>query len=70
LVDYVVNFLLEYLSQLLEKEANFFGGVEDQVKSIHRELRLINIFLENSRGERNEHAIVKEVVQQIREVAY
>jgi len=70
LVDYVVNFLVEYLSQLLEKEANFFGGVEDQVKSLHRELRLINIFLENSRGERNEHAIVKEVVQQIREVAY
>jgi hypothetical protein len=70
MADYVVNFLVEYLSQLLEKEANFFGEVEDQVKSLHRELRLINIFLENSRGKRNEHAIVKEVVRQIREVAY
>jgi dephospho-CoA kinase len=70
MADYVVHFLVEYLSQKLEKEANFFGGVEDQVKSLHRELRLINIFLENSRGKRNERAIVKEVVRQIREVAY
>jgi hypothetical protein len=53
-----------------EKEANFFGGVQDQVQSLHRELRLINIFLESSVGKRNEHPIVKEIVGQIREVAY
>ncbi|XP_059436077.1 putative disease resistance RPP13-like protein 3 [Corylus avellana] len=70
MADHVVNSLVEYLSQQLEKEANFFGGVEDQVKSLHRELRLINIFLESSVGKRNEHPIVKEVVGQIREVAY
>ncbi|XP_059436074.1 probable disease resistance protein RXW24L [Corylus avellana] len=70
MADHVVNSLVEYLSQQLEKEANFFGGVEDQVKSLHRELRLISIFLESSVGKRNEHPIVKEVVGQIREVAY
>jgi hypothetical protein len=70
MADHVVNFLVQYLSQQLEKEANFFGGVQDQVKSLHRELRLINIFLESSVGKRNEHPIVKEVVGQIREVAY
>ncbi|XP_059436078.1 putative disease resistance RPP13-like protein 3 [Corylus avellana] len=70
MADYVVNFLVEYLSQKLEKEVNFFGGVQGQVKSLHRELRLTNIFLESSVGKRNEHPIVKEVVGQIREVAY
>jgi hypothetical protein len=70
MADYVVNFLVEYLSQQLEKEANFFGGLEDQVKSLKRELGMINAFLENSRGKRNEHPIVKEVVRQIRDVAY
>ena len=70
MADHVVSSLVQYLSQQLEKEANFFGGVEDQVKSLNRELRLINIFLESSVGKRNEHAIVKEVVGQIREVAY
>jgi hypothetical protein len=70
MADHVVNFLVQYLSQQLEKEANFFGGVQDQVKSLHRELRFINIFLESSVEKRNEHPIVKEVVGQIREVAY
>ncbi|XP_059437748.1 putative disease resistance RPP13-like protein 3 [Corylus avellana] len=70
MADHVVNSLVQYLSQQLEKEANFFGGVQDQVKSLHRELRLIHIFLESSVGKRNEHPIVKEVVGQIREVAY
>jgi hypothetical protein len=70
MADHVVNFLIQYLSQELEKEDNFFGGVQDQVKSFHRELRLIKIFLESSVGKRNEHPLVKEVIGQIREVAY
>ncbi|XP_059462096.1 putative disease resistance RPP13-like protein 3 [Corylus avellana] len=53
MADFVVNFLLEHLSQLLVKEANSFGGVEDQVKSLHRELTLINIFLETPEGKRS-----------------
>jgi hypothetical protein len=52
MAEYVVDLLVQYLSQQLEKEGNFFGGVEDQVKSLHRELRLINIFLENVRCKR------------------
>jgi hypothetical protein len=69
MADYVVNFLVEYMTQQLKREGDFFGGVEDQVKSLHRDLRLINIFLESSWGKRNEHPIVKEVVRRIREVA-
>ncbi|XP_059460858.1 putative disease resistance RPP13-like protein 3 isoform X2 [Corylus avellana] len=53
MADFVVNFLLEHLSQLLVKEANSFGGVEHQVKSLQRELSLINIFLETPEGKRS-----------------
>jgi len=68
--DNPVTFLLQYLPEVLNREANFLRGVEDQVKSLQRELSLINIFLENSVGERNEHPIVREVVRQIRDVAH
>jgi septation ring formation regulator EzrA len=69
MADSVVTVLLEYLSGLLKEEANFLDGVEDKVSSLHGELRLINIFLKNSEGKRNDE-IVKEIVRQIREVAY
>jgi hypothetical protein len=69
MADSVVTVLLDYLSGLLKEEANFLDGVEDKVSSLHGELRLINIFLKNSEGKRNDE-IVKEIVRQIREVAY
>jgi hypothetical protein len=53
MADFVVNFLLEHLSQLLVKEANSFGGVEDQVKSLHRQLTQLNILLETPEGKRS-----------------
>ncbi|XP_059462091.1 putative disease resistance RPP13-like protein 3 [Corylus avellana] len=68
--DNPVTFLLQYLPEVLAQEANYLRGVEEQVNSLQRELSLINIFLENSEGKRNEHAIVKEVVRQIRDVAH
>ena len=70
MADSIVTVLLEYLPGLLAEEAHLLHGVEDQVNSILRELRLMNIFLQNSEGKRNEHDIVKEVVRQIRDVAH
>lgn len=67
--DNIVTILLEYLPGLLA-EAHLLHGVEDQVNSILRKLRLMNIFLQNSEGKRNEHDIVQEVVRQIRDVAH
>jgi hypothetical protein len=58
MAEFVVDFRVEHLSQLLAEEANSFGGVEDQVKSLHRELRLINIFLKNSERKRSAHRIM------------
>jgi hypothetical protein len=65
----IVSGLIEYLTSLLKDEANFLAGVEDRVNSLHAELRLINIFLENSKGKQN-NEIVRELLRQIRDVAY
>ncbi|XP_062164493.1 putative late blight resistance protein homolog R1A-10 [Alnus glutinosa] len=84
MADFVVDFLVEHLSQLLAGEVNSLGGVEDQVKSLHRELRLTNIFLKNSEGERSGHEMawdkskgkrsghemVDDVIRKIVDVAY
>ena len=69
MADSVVTFLLENLTQLLTQESELLGGVEDQVRLLRNELRMINIFLQNSEGKRHDN-LVKEVVSQIRDVAY
>ncbi|XP_059436531.1 disease resistance protein RPP13-like [Corylus avellana] len=70
MADSAVTFLLHHLPRLLAEEANLLRRVKDEVDSLHRELKLINIFLQNSEGKRNEHGIVKEVVRQIKDAAY
>jgi len=62
--------VVQYLVQLLDEEVRLLGGVKDEVKSLQRELSLINTYLEDSEGKRNVHPIEKVVVGQIREVAY
>nr|POE99649.1 disease resistance protein rpp13 [Quercus suber] len=70
MADSVVSFLLENLSQLLIQESKLLGGLEDQVRSLQNELSLINAFLKNTEGKRHDNELVKEVVSQIRDVAY
>ncbi|KAF3962290.1 hypothetical protein CMV_013181 [Castanea mollissima] len=70
MADNVVSFLLENLTQLLSQELKLLGGVEDQVRSLQNELSLINAFLKNTDGKRHDNELVKEVVSQIRNVAY
>ncbi|KAM4098899.1 hypothetical protein ACJW30_07G114400 [Castanea mollissima] len=69
MADSVVSFLLENLTQLLTQELDLQGGVKDQVRSLKNELSLINLFLQKTEGKRHDE-LVKEVVSQIREVAY
>ena len=69
MADSVVSFLLENLNQLLIQESELLGGVEDQVRILKNELSLINLFLLDSEGKRHDK-LVKEVVNQIRDVAY
>ena len=70
MADSVVSFLLENLTQLISQESKLLGGVEDQVKLLQNELILINTFLENTAGKQHYNKFVKQVVSQIRDVAY
>jgi hypothetical protein len=69
IVDNVVTGLIDYLTGLLKDEANVLAGVKNSVNSLIKELRFISIFLEKSEGKQNDE-IVREVVRQIRDVAY
>jgi len=66
-----VTLLLHHLTELLAQlqEANFLDEVEDQVSSLHRDLILIQKFLENSEGKRNERT-TETMVGNIRDVAH
>ena len=61
---------MENLTQLLIQESKLLGGVKDQVRSLQNELSLINAFLKNTEGKQHDNELVKEVVSQIRDVAY
>ncbi|KAK7859210.1 disease resistance protein rpp13 [Quercus suber] len=61
MADSVVSFLLENLTQLLIQESELLGGVEDQVRILKNELSL---------PRKRHDKLVKEVVSQIRDVAY
>ncbi|KAL1361193.1 hypothetical protein AAHE18_04G235000 [Arachis hypogaea] len=69
MIDSVVNFALDNLSRLLVSEVTLLSSVKDQIRSLNDELKFMNIFIKSSEGKR-EDPFVKEVVNQIRNVAY
>ena len=69
MADSVVSLLLETLNQLLDQDADLLLEVEDEIRSFHVELGLVNGFIRNSEGQGNGEA-VKELAKQISEVAY
>ncbi|XP_057756643.1 disease resistance protein RPP13-like [Arachis stenosperma] len=69
MVDSVVTFALENLSRLLVSEVTLLASVEDQIKSLRDELSFMDIFIKSSKGKR-EDPLVREVVNQIIDVAY
>ncbi|XP_027351455.1 disease resistance protein RPP13-like [Abrus precatorius] len=69
MADTVVSSLLQNLSQLLGDEFKLLSGVKDRINSLRNDLRFIDIFLKRSMGNRNDE-LVKEVVNQIRDVAF
>ncbi|XP_020219586.1 putative disease resistance RPP13-like protein 3 [Cajanus cajan] len=69
MADNVVSFLLENLTRLLNDEVKLLFGVEEKVNFLANELQFINIFLKSSEGKRSDQ-VVKQVVSQIRDVAY
>ncbi|XP_057757830.1 disease resistance protein RPP13-like [Arachis stenosperma] len=69
MIDSVVNYALDNLSRLLVSEVTLLSSVKDQIRSLNDELKFMNIFIKSSEGKR-EDPFVKEVVNQIRNVAY
>uniref|UniRef100_A0A5B7BL80 Uncharacterized protein n=1 Tax=Davidia involucrata TaxID=16924 RepID=A0A5B7BL80_DAVIN len=70
MADAVVDFLLENLKQLLLYNVDLISGVKDQIESLYRELSLMKAFLKDSMEKRSEYETVRELVRQIRDVAY
>ncbi|KAK2435077.1 disease resistance protein RPM1 [Trifolium repens] len=71
MADGVVSFLLEHLSQLLQREANLLCGVEDRIISLRNELEIINVYLKTSPQRKNNNKqIEQKVLSQIRDVSY
>ncbi|CAJ2679540.1 unnamed protein product [Trifolium pratense] len=72
MADSVVSFLLEHLSQLLQREANLLCGVEDKIISLRNELEIINVYLKTSpQGKNNNNKqIEQKVLSQIRDISY
>ncbi|XP_057752946.1 putative disease resistance RPP13-like protein 3 isoform X2 [Arachis stenosperma] len=69
MADNVISFVLDNLSQLLAREANLLFGVDEKVRSLHRELRMINEHLQTPEG-KTKKGVEKEVLRQIRDVAH
>ncbi|KAL5073951.1 hypothetical protein RYX36_012935, partial [Vicia faba] len=68
----VVAFLLEHLSQLLQRESNLLCGVEDRIISLRNELEIISVYLKtSSEGKNNNNKqIEQKVLSRIRDVSH
>ncbi|KAI9103540.1 hypothetical protein K1719_023163 [Acacia pycnantha] len=70
MVDSVVSFVLENLSRLVAHEANLLCGVEDKVKFLESELRMMLVFLKSRQQNQHKKEIEQEVLRQITNVAH
>ncbi|XP_028753218.1 putative disease resistance RPP13-like protein 3 [Neltuma alba] len=70
MADSAVSFVLENLSRLVAHEANLLCGVEDKVKLLESQLRMMTVFLKNSDHNTQKKEIEQEVVRQITDIAH
>ncbi|KAJ9553995.1 hypothetical protein OSB04_018040 [Centaurea solstitialis] len=70
MADAAVEFLLNNLKQLLVYNVHLILGVKDQVDSLCNDLRLLAAFVKDTTESRGKHAVVKELVRQIRNEVY
>ncbi|XP_028753147.1 disease resistance protein RPP13-like [Neltuma alba] len=70
MADSVVSFALENLSRLVTHEANLLHGVEDKVRSLESELRMMNVFLKSYNQNQRKKETEQELIRQITEVAH
>ncbi|KAL2895996.1 putative disease resistance RPP8-like protein 2 [Bienertia sinuspersici] len=70
MADNIITSLVQQLGSLALEEYEVLRGVRDELKSLENELIFMKKFLRNSEGKHEEHDLVKELVDQIKEVAF
>ncbi|XP_015901729.3 disease resistance protein RPP13-like [Ziziphus jujuba] len=70
MADVVVSFALENLKTLLIHEANLFRRVKDDVNLLQDDFGIMDAFLKDSEGKGDDHYMVKELINQIRDTAF
>ncbi|XP_010669435.2 disease resistance protein RPP13 [Beta vulgaris subsp. vulgaris] len=70
MADSILTNLVQQLGGLALEEYKVLKGVGDQLSSLEYELRFMKKFLRNSEGKQQEHELVGELVDQIKEVAF
>ncbi|CAA3008343.1 late blight resistance homolog R1A-10 [Olea europaea subsp. europaea] len=70
MADAAVEFLLENLKQLLVYNIKLIGAVKSEVEELYSDLKVFKAFLKDSTGKRQNHEVLKELVNQIRDVVY
>ncbi|GMP77495.1 hypothetical protein CsSME_00033758 [Camellia sinensis var. sinensis] len=66
----VVSFAARWIADLMIQEANLLYGVRDQVEGLVRELRRMQCFLKVADAKQVENEIIRNLVAEIREIAY
>ncbi|KAL2928075.1 Disease resistance protein RPP13 [Bienertia sinuspersici] len=70
MADSILTNLVQQLGALALEEYKVLRGVGDQLKFLENELRFMKKFLRNSEGKQQEHGLVTELVEQIKEIAF
>ena len=70
MAESVVSGVAERLGNLLLQEANFLSGVSHQVEMLQNELKLMQSFLKVADTKQDESDLVRQLVAQIRDLAY
>uniref|UniRef100_A0A803N1W2 Uncharacterized protein n=1 Tax=Chenopodium quinoa TaxID=63459 RepID=A0A803N1W2_CHEQI len=70
MADSILTNLAQQLGALALEEYKVSKGVGDDLKSLEKELRFMKKFLRNSEGKQQDHELVEELVNQIKEVAF
>ncbi|XP_060672233.1 putative disease resistance RPP13-like protein 3 [Ziziphus jujuba] len=69
MADIVAPVVLDSLINLITDEANLLSGAKDQVDLLQNDLRVMNAFLKDASGKQHSNHVVKEIVDQINNVA-
>ncbi|XP_060671331.1 disease resistance protein RPP13-like [Ziziphus jujuba] len=70
MTDVVASFALENLKNLLIHEANLFRRVKDDVNLLQDDFGFMDAFLKDSEEKGDDHYMVKELINQIRDTAF